>query len=158
MNRNIINKAFIKDRKEILAQKPTSIPTKNSIKSTSSSKKTVSTISSSSLSRIGRPVGFLQVKNEIACKFAAFKKSQRNGKHMRKGQLEEIITKIKQKNNIDAEILPSAIRQRVERNSLQNHQVAGGQISPLLRMELVMVQIIMQIIRIRQCLTPSKWF
>ena len=97
LKRNIIKKLCIKDRKEILTQKSTSIPTKNSIKSTSSSKKTISTMSSLSLSRIGRPVGLTQVKNEIACKFAAFKKSQRNGKHMRKGQLEEIIAKIKKK-------------------------------------------------------------
>ena len=56
------------------------------MKSTSLSQKTVSTLSSSSLSRIGRPIGatqdkkeiekkkLTQVKNEIACKFVALKK------------------------------------------------------------------------------------
>ena len=75
---------------------------------------------------------------------------------MRKGQLKDIITQVKSKKGIDIEILPSAIRRRLERKSLQSHHVAGGQISPLLRIELTVVEIIVQMARIRQCLTPSK--
>ena len=45
---------------------------------------------------------------------------------MRKGQLEDMIENIKEKNYIDTEIYPSAIRRRVERHSLQSHYVTGG--------------------------------
>ena len=98
----------------------------------------------------------IQVKNEIACKFAAVRESTRNGKRMRKGQLKEIITQVKSKKGIDIEILPSAFRRRLERKSLRSHHVVGGQILPLLRMETTVVEIIWQMARIRQCLTPSK--
>ena len=170
LTRNIINKAFIKYRKDIKLTQKTTVPSEISLKSTSSSQKTMSTMSSSSLpSRsIGRPVGstdekkqvakkkLIHAKNEIARKFAAVKKSTKRGKCMRKGQLEAIIQEVKVKNDIDSEISPSAIRRRLERNSLQSHHVAGGQISPLLRMEPTVVEIILQMARIRQCLTPSK--
>ena len=122
---------------------------------------------SSSQSRLGRPVGsneekkqiakkeLVQVKNERACKIAAFKKSTK-GKCMRKGQLVEIIEEVKERNDIKSEISPSTIRHRVERISLQSHHVGGGQISPLLRMEPTVAEIILRIGRIHQCLTPSK--
>ena len=62
----------------------------------------------------------------------------------------------KEKNGIDTEISPSTIRQRVETNSRYSHHVAEGQISPLLRLELTVVQIILKMPRILQCLTPSQ--
>ncbi len=85
LNRNVINKASIKYRREKLTQKTRTVPSKISLKSTSSSKNTVSTVSSPLQSRIGSPVGsneekkklpkkLIQAKNEIACKFAALKK------------------------------------------------------------------------------------
>ena len=98
----------------------------------------------------------IEVKNEIACKFAAVRKTARHGKRMRKGQLEEIIQQVKAHKGIKSDILPSAIRRRLEFNSLRSHHVADEQISPLLQMEPTVVEIIRQMARIRQCLTPSK--
>ena len=98
----------------------------------------------------------IEEKNEIACKFAAVRKTIRHVKQMRKGQLEEIIEQVKADKGIESGILPSTIRRRLERNSLQSHHAAGGQISPLLQMEPTIVEIIWQMARIYQCLTPSK--
>ncbi len=111
LNMNVINKAFIKYRREKLTLKTSTIPSKISLKSTSSSKNTASPVSASSQSRLGRPVGsneekkqiakneLVQVKNERACKIAAFKKSTK-GKCIRKGQLVEIIEEVKERNDI----------------------------------------------------------
>ena len=60
----------------------------------------------------------IEVKNEMACKFVAARKTTRHGKQMRKGQLEEIIEQVKADKGIESDILPSAIRQRPEHNSL----------------------------------------
>ena len=135
LSRNIINKAFIKYRKEkatknITQYVPASISLKSATSSGEKSLSTVSTMSESARSSIGRPVGsteekkaktkkkLIEVKNEIACKFAAIRKSTKRGKRMRKGQLEEIIEQVKADKGIECEILPSAIRQRPEHNSL----------------------------------------
>ena len=157
LSRNIINKAFIKYRKEKLTMNNTQhVPATISLKSAASSGKrslsTVSTISESARSSIRRPVGLteekkamakkklIEVKNEMACKFVAARKRTRHGKQMRKGQLEEIIEQVKADKGIESDILPSAIRWRLERNSLRSHHVAGGQTSPLLRMEPIVVE------------------
>ena len=41
-------------------------------------------------------------------------------------------------------------------NSLYNHHLAGDQVSPLVKIEPIIVNIIVQTARMRQCLTPSK--
>ena len=54
-------------------------------------------------------------------------------------------------------ISPLAIRRRVDRQSLECHHLAGGgQVSPLAEIEPIVVGIILQMARIRQCLNPSK--
>ena len=70
--------------------------------------------------------------------------------------LSTIIDDVKAQRGIDDMILPCAIRKRVERNSLVSRHLAGGQVSPLLRIEPIIVSIIVQMARMRQCLTPSK--
>ena len=63
---------------------------------------------------------------------------------------------MRKKRQIEEDISPLAIRKRVLRNSLVNHHLAGGQLSPLERIEPIIVNIIVQMARMRQCLTPSK--
>ena len=82
-------------------------------------------------------------------------KENRNGR-VRKGALKEIIEDVRKKRRIEEDISPLAIRKRVVRNSLVNHHLAGGQVSPLERREPIIVNIIAQMSRMRQCLTPSK--
>ena len=127
-----------------------------------------STISSQSKA-IGRPVGttilqkkndeikLIDAKNEITeiyhkKKVEAAKKSSR----LEPGVLDHIIQSVKLKRKTTENISSSAIRKRSERHSLVNHHVARGQVSPLLRIEPVIVEIILQMARIRQCLCPSK--
>jgi len=116
LSKNIINKAFIQYRKDVLTQQPVEkvdIPTMISLKSSSSSEG-ISTVShsldQSSKSRsVGRPVGstaeskekasrkLIKAKNEITHKFAAMKDSIKNGKRMRRGELEDIISQVKKR-------------------------------------------------------------
>ena len=70
--------------------------------------------------------------------------------------LVRIINEVKEKRGIIVKISPSAIRRRVDRKSLQCHHLAGGQVSPLAKIEPTILGIIIQMARMRQCLTPSR--
>ncbi len=67
-----------------------------------------------------------------------------------------IINDVKAKRGIQDSISPYAIQKRVERNSLINCHLARGQVSPLERIEPIIVSIIVQMAPMKQCLTPSK--
>ena len=75
---------------------------------------------------------------------------------MQKGLLKNIIKSVAEKRGVTKFISPEAIRRRIDRKSHVSHHLAGGKISPLQRMEPTVVEIILQMARIRQCLTPSK--
>ena len=71
--------------------------------------------------------------------------------------MKKIINECIKKHNINNDgISPIAIRRRVDRQSLSCHHLAGGQVSPLADIEPLVIGIILQMARIRQCLTPSK--
>ena len=67
-----------------------------------------------------------------------------------------IIKEVEKAKKIDVEISPEAIRKRVQRKSLENHHLTGGQVSPLEKIEPLIVSIIVQMTRMNQSLTPSK--
>ena len=53
-----------------------------------------------------------------------------------------IIDKVKKAHKNDQNISTEAIRKRVQRNSLENHHLAGAQVTPLEQIELIIVSII----------------
>ena len=80
-----------------------------------------------------------------------------NGKRVSPSALKDIIAKVSKENNLHGvSITPSAIRRRFYRKRIVNHHLAGGQESPLAPIEPIIVEIILQMARIRQCLTPSR--
>ena len=80
-----------------------------------------------------------------------------NGKRVNPSALKDIIAKVSKENNLHGvSITPSAIRRRFYRKRIENHHMAGGHESPLAGMEPIIVEIILQIARIRRCLTPSR--
>jgi len=174
LTRNIINKAFMKFRKDLKNvskkedEKESPIPEEMNLeKSTISSALTMSTVSFESDFRLGRPVGstdekkcrdrkkIIDAKNEIVKKIAAAKNTLKEGKRMKRGKLKQIIKSVSVKRGVSNKILPGAIRRRVEQNSLVNYHVGGGQVSQMQKIEPTIVEIILQMARIRQCLTPS---
>ena len=68
--------------------------------------------------------------------------------------LSTIINDVKAKRGIQDSISSYAIRKKVERKSLVNCHLPGGQVSQ--RIEPIIVSIIVQMTRMRQCLTPSE--
>ncbi len=53
-------------------------------------------------------------------------------------------------------ITPSIIRRQFYHNKIENHYLTGGQESPLEEIEPIILEIIHQMARIRQCLIPSR--
>ena len=178
LTRNKLNKAFIKYRSkhevmdiETVVKKP---PKTVCVKKTSDSllsnlSNVSSTITSNSNKPAGRPVGttmlqkksdemkLIDAKNEIAQKYNKLREAAaRTESRVKYGSLKKIIQTVKSNRNIKADISSSAIRKRVQRNSLVSHHVAGGQVSPLQKIEPIIIDIILQMARIRQCLSPSK--
>lgn len=98
----------------------------------------------------------IQCKNAITIKFKAAKKeAERRNKKLRKGMLDKIIEVEKKIFGLTTTKIPKAtIRTRVSNNSLICSH--AGQCSPLQRIEPLLVQIIVQMARIRQPLTPSE--
>ena len=181
LTRNIINKSFmkykaaVKQRLEEKTRQPsrlrgTVIGGSKLGRSSPSMMSEISNVSSTFSSKIGRPLGsteafkekrrqdLINAKNVITRKYSdLMRDAKENGNgRVRKGALKEIIEDVRKKRRIDEDISPLAIRKRVVRNSLVNHHLAGGQVSPLEKIEPIIVNIIVQMARMRQCLTPSK--
>ena len=166
----MLNKAFIKYR----SQQPTcdDLPIVVGVKKSDSLLSELSNVSSNaakSTKGIGRPIGtteekkkkdentLISVKNEISQKYAALKgKAARKGTRVKPGTLKDVIKTVKSIRGVTVDISPDAIRRRIHRKKLTSHHVAGGQVTPLMRIEPVVVEIILQMARIRQCLCPSK--
>ena len=129
----------------------------------------VSSEASSNARSVGRSAGttiiqkktdevrLIATKNEIAEKYNRLKElAAKKGIRVKPGTLNQIIQSVKAMRGVTATISPQAIRRRIHRKSLVTHHVAGGQVTPLLRIEPLIVEIILQMARIRQCLNPSK--
>ena len=179
LTRNIINKSFMNYREEmkqklqVKTQQPSDMHSyvvggSNIGRISPSMLSDLSNVSSSvSSQKVGRPLGSTEAfkelekknlidgKNEITRKYAEVLRKNKT-QRVRKGLLNEIIEDVRKKKGIKDKISPLAIRKRVQRNSLDNHHLAGGQVSPLQRIEPIIVNIIVQMARMRQCLTPSK--
>ena len=101
----------------------------------------------------------MKARNEAAKILASARKSAKKKlKRVPKGELKKIIAEVAMKNNVNANnVSLLAIKRRVDRQSLECHHLAGGgQVSPLAEIEPIVVGIILQMARIRQCLNPSK--
>ena len=68
----------------------------------------------------------------------------------------KLMNEVKEKRGVVTKISPSAIRRRVDRKSLHSHHLAGGQVSPLAKIEPTILGIIIQMAQMRQCLTPIR--
>ena len=177
LTRNIINKAFMSYKREMKqklednTQQPSNMHGQvvggSSLGRVSPSLLSeLSNVSSTLSKKPGRPLGsteaskdskrkiFIYGKNEITEKYAECLRKNKT-ERVRKGLLNEIIEDVRKKRGIEDKISPLAIRKRVLRNSLNNHHLAGGQVSPLQKIEPIIVNIIVQMARMRQCLTPS---
>ena len=92
----------------------------------------------------------ISVKNDLAKKYATLKsKASRIGDRLKPGILKDIIDTVKRNKGVTANISPCAIRSRIHRKKLTSYHVAGGQVIPLMRIEPVVVEIILQMKRIR---------
>ena len=172
ITRNILNKAFRKYRLE-MDQKPESKPPSESnndvpktvgLKQSGSLLSDLSNVSSTGPSKsksVGRPVGktFLKKKadeskliagkNEIAKKYCALKETAaKKGTRVKAGTLNEIIKSVKDARCINNKISSAAIRRCCDRKQLVSHHVAGGRVSPMLRIEPIVVEIILQMARL----------
>ena len=203
ITRNVINKAFMKHKRESLSRNGTVTTTHKSDTCTNNVSSTtkipvgndiikqvpssisiaydsgdtttgVSDLTGESTrwkSKVGRPSGstddrkfyekrkIIEVKNECARQFANLKEKAKetNGKRVSPSALKEIIKKVSKENHLHGVcITPSAIRRRFYRKRIENHHMAGGHESPLAGIEPIIVEIILQMARIRQCLTPSR--
>ena len=186
LTRNIINKAFLNYKKSngagapqqviVVADKVNSKKDKNCSSVMDSEISDLSNVSSfegisdSVKWNVGRPVGttaekkeqsekkIIAARNEAAKKYASVRiNAKKRGKRVRKGELKNIIKECTKKYEIDQDIIsPLAIRRRVDRQSLECHHLAGGQVSPLADIEPLVVGIILLMACIWQCLTPSK--
>jgi len=180
ISKNLINKAFMKYRAEQKKLKPCEetalvkgVPNVVQIEPNSSTLSELSNVSNSvnSYEKVGRPIGssaakkeskrkrLIDTKNIIAKKYVQMKadaKKKNNKARVSKGSLQQLIHDEKKKRQIDDDISPLAIRKRVLRNSLESRHLAGGQVSPLLKIEPAIVSIIVQMACMRQCLNPSK--
>ena len=100
----------------------------------------------------------IATKNEIATTFKRMRKES-GKKRLKHGCLDELIKSVKQKNNLpdDLTISKQSIRQRLKPS--QNLVVVNshpGHTSPLADIEQDVVNIMMQMARLRQCVTPTQ--
>ena len=96
--------------------------------------------------------------NEIALEYHnALQRNKRSRKRMKRGSLTSLIARIKAKNNVGADVVIAecTIRQRIKRDAVFTNGGRGHD-SPLLPLEPTIVKIIIQMSRIRQCMTPSQ--
>ena len=103
-------------------------------------------------------ISVVATTNEITIAFNSEKQAAfDNKKRMKKGRLTELINEIKSKNNIatSIKIQENTIRRRSQRGKMYSDGVGGHQ-SPLTPIEPTIVSTIIQMARIRQCLTPSQ--
>ena len=99
----------------------------------------------------------IQAKNKITKKYCALKeKAAKKGTRVKAGTPNKIIQSLKHTRNIDNTISSTAITRHCDRKQLVSHHVAGGKVSPMLSIEPIVVEIILQMARIRQCLCPNK--
>ena len=96
--------------------------------------------------------------NEIALEYNnALQHNKRQKRRMKRGSLTSLIARIKAKNNVGADVIiaEETIRQRIKRDAVFTNGGRGHD-SPLLPLEPTIVKIIIQMSRIRQCVTPSQ--
>ena len=95
-------------------------------------------------------------KNEIATKYCAMLKDKTTAR-LEKGSLKKLTTQVINDRDLPARtsITPSSILHRQKRGKLVTTRTTGGLYSPLIEMEPAVVNIIIQMARIRVCLRPS---
>ena len=171
LTRNVINKAFINHRKQEAAVSVVVVRTSSNSEISGLSNVSSCGGGSSAKWKVGRPVGstserketnakkIIKARNEAAKINASARKSaKKKMKRVPKGELKKIIAEVSKRNNVNVNnVSLIAIKRRVDRQSLECHHLeGGGQVSPLTEIETIVVGIILQMARIRQCLNPSK--
>ena len=175
VTRDALNSAYTRYKKDLLGKAPVS-QVEISIGSKSSG--TISSLSQSlsfgsdgavviERKKGGRPVGttdenkqkkvdnIIAMKNDITLEY---KRLKDKGEKLKRGQLKHLIEKHKLKRHLEDVHVPlTTIRKRVVRNKMivMNAQ-NGGHTSPLASIDDVVVNIILMMARVRQCLSPSK--
>ena len=142
LSRNIIHKSFMKyrdKRKKILEEAkvvPDAIRGIGTNLSALSELSNVSSKEGTGAWKVGRPVGstkakkeetqknIIAAKNEIAERFASIKDAAKKRERLKQGVLVSIIKEVKEKRNVTVKISPSAIRWRIDRQSLHRHHLA----------------------------------
>ena len=96
---------------------------------------------------------YAAVKNEIAMKYKEEK--EKNSGRLEEGLLDKIIADVSKKRNLAERfvVTKDSIRKRIKRGSLTTY--SRGPVSPLESLETVIVTLLIQMARIRQCLTPA---
>ena len=96
---------------------------------------------------------YAAVKNEIAMKYK--KEKVKNSGRLEEGLLDKIIADVSKKRNLAERfvVTKDSIRKRIKRGSLTTY--SRGPVSPLESLETVIVTLLIQMARIRQCLTPA---
>ena len=121
-------------------------------------------------SKGGRPVGttlvnmkkreeqIVMMKNDITREYKKeIETAKKRKRRVENGLLDSIIKKHKEKRGLDVDIPLSTIRQRVVRKKLViNNHHCGGHQSPLAQIENIVVGILCQMSRVRECLPPSR--
>ena len=163
ITRNVVNKRYIKYRKEQIEGREIMVD------ATSEQTNDVSSISTGVDARKpGRPKGTTDklkfeneqlrtdLTNEITAEYSKLMTEAVNlKKKVKRGTLCELIDREKREKGVDFVINHQTIRRRIVRQKLY-HTHRGGHRSPLEEVEHIAVSIMIQMARIRQPLTPSK--
>lgn len=122
-------------------------------------------------SKGGRPTGstlvnkrrkidnIVALKNDIALSYKGLvEDAKKRGKRVGNGMLSELIERKKKERKLnDVNVSQSTIRLRIFRQKvIVKTNQKGGHTSPLIDIEETVIQIVLQMARIRQCLSPSR--
>ena len=114
-------------------------------------------IGSTDKSKLEKEVRIRLAMDDMAIEFDTMRReANRKNKYIKKGSLDKIIYKYKEKYCIEdnVEIKPATIRRRSYKNSLIVSSF--GPKSPMAEVEPVLVDLIVKMSTIRRCLTPSQ--
>ena len=100
----------------------------------------------------------VMMKNDITQEYKEeIEMAKKRQRRVENGLLDSIIKKHKEKRGLDIDIPLSTIRQRVARKNLViNNHHCGGHQSPLAAIKNIVVGILCQMSRLRECLPPSR--
>ena len=173
MTRDTVNGAYHRYKKALVAEIIEDIPDNRPGHVSVDSSLDLSDITPASIERAkgGRPSGtthiqkrrkvekVIALKNDITMEYKnIIDNAKKRGRRVENGALENLIETMKEKKDLrKVDIKLHTIRQRINRNTLiVTTNQKGGHRSPLKDIEETVIEIIFQMARIRQCLSPSR--